>query len=113
MSLYILPIGALAAVGYWFMYRTPPLVEGTPSLTFYYMKSCPHCVRMYPEMRRLGWSYNGVSVRWVEAASSEARKMGINSFPTLVFRGADGRDALYSGARQSEAIKSWLNSFLA
>jgi len=112
MNTYIVSLGTLAAtLGLWLLLRTPPLVEGTPSLTFYYMTNCPHCKNMYPEMRRLGSSYNGVSVRWVEAASSEARNMGINSFPTLVYRGADGRDALFSGSRNSDAIKAWINSF--
>ena len=40
---YIIPISALAVVGYMFANRVPPLVEGQPSLTFYYMTSCPHC----------------------------------------------------------------------
>jgi hypothetical protein len=110
MNSYIIPLGALAAAGYMFMNRTPPLVDGTPSLTFYYMTSCPHCKNMYPEMRRLGWSYNGVVVRWVEAAANEAREMGINSFPTLIHCGADGRQSKYTGARNSEAIKTWLNT---
>ena len=109
---YILPIGALAVVGYMFANRTPPLIDGTPSLTFYYMTSCPHCKNMYPEMRRLGWSYNGVVVRWVEAAADEARELGINSFPTLVYRGADGRKTQYTGARNSDAIKAWLNAVI-
>jgi len=99
------------ALGLWSMLRTPPLMLGQPSLTFYYMTNCPHCRNMYPEMRRLGGSYNGVVVRWIEADNAEARDVGINSFPTLVYRGTDGRQSLYSGSRNSGAIKAWLNSF--
>lgn len=88
--------------------HVPALVPGQKSLTFYYMASCHHCRNMYPEMRKLGNNYKGVVIRWVEESSN--REYTVNAFPTLVYRSADGVVEQYDGARNSSALKAFLDS---
>ena len=100
---------SVAALGiYTWCNHTPALVPGEKSLTFYYMKSCPHCKHMYPDMRRFTYRYKDIAIRWVEDRNNYEYE--IHAFPTLIFRDASGTPEQYNGARRYADIKAYLDS---
>jgi thiol-disulfide isomerase/thioredoxin len=103
----LIPLTAAAAALYLMPRKTPPLRDGEKSLTFYYMNGCPHCKRMYPDVRALGSKYRGVIIRWVEANSND--EADIDGFPTLIYRDGAGKQSMYDGPRTAAALKNFIN----
>ena len=100
-----MPLTVAAAALYLMPRKTPPLRDGEKSLTFYYMNGCPHCKRMYPDVRALGSKYRGVIIRWVEANSND--EADIDGFPTLIYRDGAGKQLMYDGPRTAAALKNF------
>ena len=103
----LMPLTVAAAALYLMPRKTPPLRDGEKSLTFYYMNGCPHCKRMYPDVRALGSKYRGVVIRWVEASSND--EADIDGFPTLIYRDGAGKQSMYDGPRTAAALKNFIN----
>lgn len=102
-------ICSVAAVGlYTWWCHTPALVPGEKSLTFYYMKSCPHCKHMYSDMRRLGHRYKDIAIRWVEERNNY--ELEVNAFPTLIYRDVTGAPEKYGGGRSYASIRAYLDA---
>ena len=104
----LMPLTVAAAALYLMPRKTPPLRDGEKSLTFYYMNGCPHCKRMYPDVRALGSKYRGVVIRWVEANSND--EADIDGFPTLIYRDGAGKQSMYDGPRTAAALKIFINT---
>ena len=102
----LIPLAAVVAI-YFYTSRTPPLRAGEKSFTFYYMNGCPHCKRMYPEVRALGSKYRGVIVRWVEERNND--EANIDGFPTLIYRDGAGKETTYDGPRTRAALKNFID----
>ena len=104
----LIPLTAAAAAALFLMPRkTPPLRDGEKSLTFYYMNGCPHCKKMYSEIRALGSNYRGVVIRWVEESNND--EANIDAFPTLIYRDGAGKQSVYDGPRTRAALKNFIN----
>ena len=103
----LIPLTVAAVALYLMPRKTPPLRDGEKSLTFYYMNGCPHCKRMYPDVRALGSKYRGVVIRWVEANSND--EADIDGFPTLIYRDGAGKQLMYDGPRTAAALKNFIN----
>ena len=100
---------SVAALGLWKWWNhTPPLKPGEKSLTFYYMRTCPHCHHMFPDMRRLGSRYKNIAIRWVEERNNY--EFDVNAFPTLIYRDAAGAIEKYDGSRNYSAIRAFLDA---
>ena len=104
----LMPLTVAAAALYLMPRKTSPLRDGEKSLTFYYMNGCPHCKRMYPDVRALGSKYRGVVIRWVEANSND--EADIDGFPTLIYRDGAGKQLMYDGPRTAAALKNFINT---
>ena len=102
-------IGGLALVLGAYLYHTAdPLVPGEPSFTLYWWKKCGHCTKFMPEFIKLGHSVKGIKIRQVEASLNNEHK--VDSFPTMVYRDADGNEEEYQGERSAAAISNFLRS---
>ena len=104
-----LTIGAVVLIAYFFYSIPSPLVPGQKSLTLYWWSRCGHCLTFMPTFDMLGSSMYGVKLRKVEA-SQIGNEYEVNSFPTMVYRGADGVAEVYTGGRSSVEITHYLMS---
>ena len=104
MSAIVIPVTALCLLAWW--NKTPALKMGRKSFTFYHMNSCPHCKHMYPEMRRFGCRYKDIDIRWVEEHYN--KELDVRAFPTLIYRNSRGEIEKYTGPRNYNSIKQYL-----
>lgn len=71
---------------------------------------CPHCQAAKPQMDRAA-SFLGSVVPVYEVDSERnadvIEALGVESFPTILFRDARGKLTEYQGAREGRAIGDW------
>jgi hypothetical protein len=63
---------------------------------------------MYPDMRRLGYRYKDITIRWVEERNNA--EFEVNAFPSLIYRDVTGAAETYNGGRSYGALREYLNS---
>jgi len=106
---YFLPISVLAIGLYIYYVHTPELIDGESSFTMYHSHSCPHCKRAYPEFRKLGNYYKNIRIRWVESMVNN--ELDVDGYPTFIYRNTNGELHKYTGARNANSFKKYLDSF--
>jgi thiol-disulfide isomerase/thioredoxin len=85
----------------------------------YHVPWCPHCTKALPAFQDLVKFYNvdgfnRVQVREVDCTNSEgkqkAQEAGVKSFPTYTLDSQTGNPHVYTGARDFESMKSFVES---
>jgi thiol-disulfide isomerase/thioredoxin len=102
------PLAVIGVAWYVWSGYNEPLVPGQQSFTLYYWNKCGHCQKMMPTFNKLGSMIGDVKIRKVEA--SENVEKNISAYPTMVFRGKDGKETVYDGERSYDAIRTFILS---
>ena len=88
--------------------RNPSCGSGKgPSLTLYYAKRCPCCVKFMPVWKKL--RVPGVTIRMVEEQDND--ELRVDAFPTVVYRSGRQMEK-YTGPRTKAAIEKFLKNKL-
>ncbi len=81
-----------------------------PAVLFVKADWCPHCQSTKPEIRRAAQIMGSVVPIYEvdsERNADVVRALGVNGFPTILFRNAAGRMTAYNGERRARDIADW------
>lgn len=104
MNYLLVGVGLFVA---YYIWNTPaPLQPGQKSFTLYWWSKCGHCHTFMPTFDSL----NGGNIKLRKVEASQNQEYDVQSFPTMVFRDANGSVEKYEGGRSLSEINRFLMS---
>ena len=85
-----------------------------PLVTFYKMKTCPHCVAFESEWESFASNAPayGISTQTIDSDDERTAKAGVKGFPTIKVT-VDGKDVTYEGDRTASALTKFVTELKA
>ena len=106
---------ALILVCLLYSYVVKPTIENfntSPVFRMYYADWCGYSQDALPKFRALGSNVNGITIEEVDCVAEKERcgREGINGYPTFILEKPGNILEPYTGARETDAMRLWLNT---